>query len=58
MKANGKRQEGIQSFLRSEYKEAIMKFSEGILRLPRLPTNNKKMKELHWYRAECHLRQV
>ena len=56
-KALEKQRQGKEYFEKSNFRAAILKFSEGKLLLPQLHMYANEMKQFCWWLAECHLRK-
>lgn len=52
-----KQRQGKEYFEKSNFRAAIIKFSEGKLLLPQLDMYAEEMKQFCWWLAECHLRK-
>ena len=53
-----KHRQGKEYFEKSNFRAAIIKFSEGKLLLPLLDMYAEEIKQFCWWLAECHLRNV
>ena len=53
-----KHHQGLEYFRKSNFRAAILKFSEGKSLLPKLDLYAEEMKLFCWYLAECHLKKV
>ena len=53
-----KQRQGQECFQESNFREAMIKFFEGKLLLPKLDMYAEEMKQFCWWLAECHLRNV
>ena len=56
-KAMEKQRQGQQYYRKSNFKAAIIEFSEGKLLLPQLDIYKEEMKQFYLWLAKCHLRK-